>query len=1769
MAGFSEGAFDIPPETAAPAPNSAASTEPTLGLPQSSTAAVLSPTANSTFGQAIAYGLPSVGLGLIDTLGTSLHVLKDDSVQNAVKAITGDSQDSMGDFYSRNRPQLRTAGEIAGFWLPGKWAMDGLKAVNGIREAGSLGSALKNSAAMDILLGNSADLAISEAKIGSEVSTAVADQGVWANKVVNTPAVVAAKRGYYAKRAVDAARTSIAFEMGTYAGFNSSETFYPQDTTITDQLKWAGAGVVAGGAIELAMARYAVRNLVQGAVKATRASGEAADSVLNLSPLQKDADKIIFRPAARGVGTTYFASLDQDLNNTQKISSNSAQLQTGLTQDRVNIKKVLSAQINAMAYDPHPVLPRVSLDQGQVDLGLEALGKNPNIFLYATKLGNLPDSQTEFYAGLGKKLEGAKTDYNTAAFAASVKNPVGSDAYAADIAKTNANLLPMEGAANEVHYVVEPDGRFSVYKNRAANWLDTNDFSDIKRKTYITPTTTGPVNSKMTNSKLIVKGSSADIILHDNFRAEIPKSSTPIDYSGLYAAGSKMINDWKPVEGQTFILTPQVNWRTTEMTLALADAKPEAKGLIQLGSGSTDPGATGFASVDDAQFHVLNEKFKEFQSLMPDTSRPPISAVKSGSLLQKLAGLKSNYTPAEVLQRLNLPEQTGFAPQPVIEMFAHAKLQGMKDLNEMFPMPKDSILPPDHNQMDLVQTHLRQIVGAADQTTQIPISGNLLKQTSDAAPLFVASKGAPLMARADAELIGRVNALRNVQLERLGNISPDQSPLVNGVIGKIVGQSKPVYRAGQDGTYAGIQEGGDLSGAANQARGVQTLQDGILSGTGQVVYQDRINEQFPTLKAAQLVAQDGDKFVDNYVATLASKNLTPKMSTILAPKSRNDLFDFNRIEQAYRHGWEIAKIEPNNLSSTFLLKADSKINARLAQEHFPDLEPGEITHLPDMSVTAKKAGYSPLQVSSVSADLSQAISDMSIQSGHENNSLRLALGKPAIQLRDFHLPTPELNKDGTWFVRNPVGRVIATYTGPNFAQNQQRAQKAATELGDFHVAVPLETIKADHQINDDNFFSIIDYSDQLAKTGQGISGGLAHTEIDTTPFTLKAMVKSLQEQYLNTGIRARAAIFEPELNYARQAADAASAATRDNLGAINIFDRYISTIFSQSPNTGKGAIGKVYGGIESSLDRSLSWLNAHYTELTGSESNQAGARVMRGLLRKQSSAEEFAQFQKTLPDWSPFKDTQAWAESTFAEKPSPTIRQYSAQLSKISSTLSLRFLDVGTAINNFAGLVTNTPSLMYALRQAPGEAHADWLNRTAAWGSQIKPGTVTFSPMKAMNTAIHALWSGELNEPMGLAAKQGYFDPEYASLTKALSTPMKPSSKAMETFITRASSLADKSETISRQISWGMGYKIGKDLHGFTDEKDAYIFANNFVNDMIGNYSPNNKPAMFQGAVGLPLGAFQTYMSNFYRRLYGMAERGDKAALLAQYAAQASVFGAKSVPGFNAWNSVFQTNNTTGDDFTGRLRRTLDPGVSELLLNGSLSNIPKIWGGLQGDGLAFYSRGSVDYTQPPATLLDMSKAPPMQFLADVAKGISASADNFFSGAGFSLQQEEEILARFSTNRAFKSIMEQASDVKTDQRGNVIQMGTHDALTIAAGIFGTQPSSVQSAKEANARERIVRLSQEDLMTSLDDHTKAIFRSGNITVEDLQGTVHDYLKAGGNPQYLGQWFRNSFLQANTPAIQKQLETLGKSGKLLQFQDMLVTLQQNQNPNQKKGN
>ena len=88
-----------------------------------------------------------------------------------------------------------------------------------------------------------------------------------------------------------------------------------------------------------------------------------------------------------------------------------------------------------------------------------------------------------------------------------------------------------------------------------------------------------------------------------------------------------------------------------------------------------------------------------------------------------------------------------------------------------------------------------------------------------------------------------------------------------------------------------------------------SLHDAVASGRGVFVPQDRINEQYDALKAVSLLAQDTDNFTLSQVRKLFDQKLSGMYANIRHKNNYTHQVDATRVEQSYRHGWSIEKVE--------------------------------------------------------------------------------------------------------------------------------------------------------------------------------------------------------------------------------------------------------------------------------------------------------------------------------------------------------------------------------------------------------------------------------------------------------------------------------------------------------------------------------------------------------------------------------------------------------------------------------------------------------------------------------------------------------------------------------------------------------------------------------------------------------------------------------------------------------------------------------------------
>lgn len=102
---------------------------------------------------------------------------------------------------------------------------------------------------------------------------------------------------------------------------------------------------------------------------------------------------------------------------------------------------------------------------------------------------------------------------------------------------------------------------------------------------------------------------------------------------------------------------------------------------------------------------------------------------------------------------------------------------------------------------------------------------------------------------------------------------------------------------------------------------------------------------------------------------------------------------------------------------------------------------------------------------------------------------------------------------------------------------------------------------------------------------------------------------------------------------------------------------------------------------------------------------------------------------------------------------------------------------------------------------------------------------------------------------------------------------------------------------------------------------EALSYINTAVNRVIGSYTVNQRPILFQGPVGAAIGLFQTYQFNLMQNLLRYVGDGDKKSVMTLLGMQNFMFGIQSNPGFYALNQYIGNSNTSQGDIVSSAYR--------------------------------------------------------------------------------------------------------------------------------------------------------------------------------------------------------------------------------------------------------
>lgn len=472
----------------------------------------------------------------------------------------------------------------------------------------------------------------------------------------------------------------------------------------------------------------------------------------------------------------------------------------------------------------------------------------------------------------------------------------------------------------------------------------------------------------------------------------------------------------------------------------------------------------------------------------------------------------------------------------------------------------------------------------------------------------------------------------------------------------------------------------------------------------------------------------------------------------------------------------------------------------------------------------------------------------------------------------------------------------------------------------------------------------------------------------------------------------------------------------------------------------------------------------------------------------------------------------------------------------IAATMALKFGELAQPLVNMLSwpiLTTSTISRTLKAQESPA-------------------GMMRNGPLSIMMGGIRRMNSDNpINKRLfKMAEDSGLLDPQLSELDELMRQANFATGGAIgkleevldSKFVTMMSKPSEWAERLVRKAAFSTGIETALRTYGpDLSDKQIITFARDFMKQSLGNYTTSQRPMMFQGTAGAAMGLFQTYMLTYAQNMYRHMEIGDYKGLGKVMLAQGGIFGAGSLPGFQAISQTigehFSEDNV---DLTTGLYRALPDEVADIIIYGLPSTIAP----------AVHTRGDVNPRIPTGftTLVAPSMIAQLtQSMLDVTSSI-ISTDKPAGQAFF------EALSTQSVSRPIARMSELVSGYSVTGSGNQIA-GPEEIYSwqgALARVFSTRP-----LREAKAREAIHLNTVYGSMDSEDrkavlENLKIHIRNESLSNEVLDDLAYEYLRTG-SPQGFRQAVNQAMMEAGNDGIVDLHSKLGDSPLMYMLDDI----------------
>ena len=846
---------------------------------------------------------------------------------------------------------------------------------------------------------------------------------------------------------------------------------------------------------------------------------------------------------------------------------------------------------------------------------------------------------------------------------------------------------------------------------------------------------------------------------------------------------------------------------------------------------------------------------------------------------------------------------------------------------------------------------------------------------------------------------------------------------------------------------------------------------------------------------------------------------------------------------------------------------------------------GDVWHMFDVSIAANQGRYVPIALTDEAASLLNQYADASNQVFRAVNSIRRSAGQLPLEKLKGHMPVMNFARYKLRYVQDAqTGRVVGFVKGRTDAEAEKLLREAMQSMQDRAVRkggsgdaprfmeATVSEIKQYYDAIDEVFLNNLrDFSG--VKQGGTAGGRNADFRLDVSTDLAEDMMIALRNSFEDVKRRATAALFAPQMNEVRMlkrriGTDGTRTQQQQWFTAV---DQWQNTLLGDNRLPADSLAKKTHALAEDLLNSMMG------------AAAEATPYIWRALSNKTNgfaTPAEARYAEQVMANFDPIGAVVKREDLAKYLKVDTAVDPYRAakglqMANRATAAALLKIANVAHPILNYAGVVVTTPAVLNAMKRMTDESVDAWKLRVGPMADYMDDdaGIATVNSAKLLTEGFHMMMHEpgvlaeanrrgmieanmleELNKLNNLRPNKFVDGVEYvAKHGDFINRWLTPLTEKVTGKELSAYTISERSETGSRAWVHMMGYALAK-RGGVTNESARHNFAHYFANQNIANYSPNLRGQAFRGMAGIPFGLFQSYSINVYQRLFNYIGDGNKRALAVQAATQAGMFGISGLPGWDQLNAMYfpQRDVDAGDrgaNLNERIYNGFGKGTADLLMAGSLSNLPRLLG---GNAINLYTSGDMN--------LRVGAVPPAfsvmgQTAGMVSEGFKRGAEEIpkiFNGQDFDGDRLLEVIAAHAPMRGYRSLADIMIGERIDKNGNLLVENTRRGTALAARMLGTKEVDELATGQAIYSNAQAMAQRRGDMERLRSQMLRGMRDKTMTEDQLSAFMTKYIASGGRADQWPRWLNYTAEKAGLTRGDRMLEQLiGKSGEIYPHQ------------------